>query len=90
MFWKRNIRKRNYERGEQHINSAQKLVNARELQPSCNENCFFKCNENISHNERQEMINCYYKCDNSGKKAFIIRSVEKAVKSAKNNKNSRK
>ncbi len=36
------------------------------------------------------MINCYYKCDNSGKKAFIIRSVEKAVKSAKNNNNSRK
>ncbi len=30
------------------------------------------------------------KSNNSGKKAFIIRSVEKAVKSAKNNKNSRK
>ncbi len=90
MFWKRNIRKRNYERGEQHINSAQKLVNARELQPSCNENCFFKCNENLSHNGRQEIINSYYECDNSGQKAFIIRSVEKAIKSAKNNKNSRK
>jgi hypothetical protein len=86
--WKRNVRKENYQKGLKHVNSVNKEVNAKELQPTCDQKCYFKCNSKISHNERQQLFDSYYSCNFAGKRAFIIRTFEKTLKFSKLNKNS--
>ncbi len=80
--WKKNVRKLKYQRGLQHINSTGKLVNAKKLKPSCEENCLFKCNSKISIDERNQLFVSYYNSNNSSKRAFIIRTSEKSIKTA--------
>jgi hypothetical protein len=86
--WKKNVRKENYQKGLKHVNSVKNEVNAKEVQPTCYQKCYFKCNSKISHNERQQLFDSYYSCDFAGKRAFIIRTVEKTLKCSKVNKNS--
>jgi hypothetical protein len=88
--WKINVRKVNYQRGIEHISSKGELIKARKMRDTCDQTCIHKCNSRITLKEREKIFNSFYSIDNTGKREFINRLVEKSINSKNSGINAKK
>lgn len=79
-YWKKNIRKFNYQTGAAHVNSAGKFVDAKAPKPANCSRCRFKCNERVLDVERNVICHEFHSLgDYCRKKDFIASHIVEAI-----------
>lgn len=73
-LWKRHLAKAKRNKGEAYVNSREKNIPNRQILPTCEEKCIFKCSQVISEEERKLVFNKYWALGNLQEQRHFIRS----------------
>ena len=80
--WKRNVRKRKWNNGEEHQNSCGKTRSARHvhMENTCTTNCAYHCVQTFSVEERQNVHKNFWSLNEEGKLSYYNIYTERVVK----------
>ena len=75
--WKRNVKKKNCNSGEEYYNAGNKLVPKKKLKTPCNEKCRYKCYTVFSEEEREGILKSFWAIgDNTRQRQYISSNIE--------------
>jgi hypothetical protein len=80
--WKSNIAKKACQAGKEYTNRRGKQVQQKQVKTlkDCLQNCKFKCNQNISNEEREDILISFYSLPNATEKRhFILNTTSRSL-----------
>lgn len=76
--WKRNIKKKRINSGQEYVSRLGKLHKAKTVLPACSENCTFECSKHVNDADRLELFKRYYKlADKVLQREFLAQNIRK-------------
>lgn len=72
--WKRNVRKIKKNSGQPYVNVKGRHFDKKQLQPPCNDTCKFKCTSHFTNDNREQVLNAFWKmADLLKQRAYIVK-----------------